>query len=213
MTRSRTGLGSLGVGGGCGAPGAAGLAGGALAAAGLAAGDWAGDLAGAGLAGGAGATPGDGVVCRASAVAATGGAEGGAEAVEGTGAAGVGDAAPGLGFGAAGCEGTARAVGLAAGTVGDSADALATGGRRGPPPPFKGGRNGAGRTDAPAADFVRRGIVGTAEEEGFGKSILLGRARSRVGSSNSGKGLDSDFDSPPRRFLICSMVPGSTELE
>lgn len=99
--------------------------------------------------------------------------------------------------------------------AGDAASdaGLATGGRKGPPL-FSGGRNGAGRNEAPDADFDRRGMVGTADEEGLGRSIpFVGRCRSRVGSSSSGKGLESDFDSPPRRSLICSMVAGSTELE
>ena len=135
-------------------------------------------------------------------MAATGGAEGGAEAVDGT---------AGCGRCCAGAAGAWPAGGVCCSGAADGC--FATGGRNGPPL-FSGGRNGAGRKDAPEADFGRRGIVGTAEDEGFGKSIaVVGRERSRVGRSSSGKGLESDFDSPARRDLICSIVAESTELE
>ncbi len=203
VTRSRVCCGNRGVGGGCGAPGAEGFGG-----------SGAGGRAWRGAAGrwvAVGGTPGDGVVWRASGVAATGGAEGGAEPVE----VRVGTAAPGVE--AVGRARWACSAGAwpeaGGGEDGASAEGLATGGRNGPPL-LSGGRKGAGRNDAPEADFGRRGIVGTADEVGFGRSMAFaGRCRSRVGSSNSGKGLESDFDSPPRRSLICSMVAGSTELE
>ena len=153
------------------------------------------------------------VVCLASAVAATGGAVGGADAVgccAGTAGVGLGWTG-GAGGRGAGVWGAAVVVGAVVdGAV--PAAGLETGGRNGPPL-FSGGRNGAGRNEAPATGLDRRGIVGTVEEEGFGKSRVTVRGRSRVGNSNSGKGLESDVDSPPRRVLILSIVRGSTELE
>jgi len=106
-------------------------------------------------------------------VAATGGADGGADPVDGRAA---GAAAPGVGVEGRAFDGKAvwpcpEAGGVEGGGAASPAG-LATGGRSGPPL-LSGGRNGAGRNDAPDAVLGRRGIVGTADEVGFGRSMAF----------------------------------------
>ena len=134
------------------------------------------------------------------------------------------------GKGLAGADAGA-AGGAGRGTTGSATGVAraAIGGAGGVDRAWSGGRGGweiGGRTGLPPCSGGRKtgaepppaGMRGTIADPGpaagwTGDGAGLGRTRSRVGSSNSGKRSGSSDALPRRRFRILSAVPSSRELE